>query len=184
MNKKTLLGLVAILAAFTAGTMFSSPIASTLVGDSVTYKGVICACKNTNGICYEGMQGASCNHNIITNIGKNATKQYLALGSGGGGNFTYLAVGNGTAPAAADTTLNLEATGTLARAAATYYNNPGNGNWSLVKSWTVTASFMSINSTAIFNQSATGTMLCGGTFTSVNLENLDQLTINYTLAIT
>ncbi|MCX6819326.1 MAG: hypothetical protein NT129_05020 [Candidatus Aenigmarchaeota archaeon] len=182
MNKKTLLGLVAILAAFTAGTMFSSPIASTLVGDSVTYKGVICACKNTNGICYEGMQGAYCNHNVVTNAGKNAIKQYLGVAAGG--NFTFLAVGNGTAPAAGDTTLNLEAAGSLARAAGTYYSNAGNGNWSLVKSWTVSASFMSINSTAIFNQSATGTMLCGGTFTSVNLENADQLTINYTLAVT
>jgi hypothetical protein len=148
--------------------------------DSFKWNGVICACKNSNGICYEGMAGANCNHNVITNVGKDAIEDRLL---NNGTAFKYLAVGNGTVPAVADTTLNSEiATGGLTRALGTYYSN-GYGNWSIVNTFTATATIMSVNSTAIFNLSSGGTMLAGGTFSNTNLGSADTLTINYTIAL-
>ena len=191
MNKKTLLGSVAILAAFIAGTMFSSPIAITnmgnIVGDTSKLTGFICACKNSpTGECYEGMPGANCNHNLITNAGKNATRQYLGIAAGG--IFSVLAVGNGSgAWNAGDKNLTnggeiIIAASTMNRSQATYYAGFNNGNWSFVKTWTSNGNYYSVNATGLYNGTAMDSvMLCEGTFTAVNLELNDQLTINYTL---
>lgn len=148
--------------------------------DSFNWNGLICACKNSNGVCYEGLAGANCNHNVITNVGKDAIEDRMF---NNGTSFNYLAVGNGTVPAVADTTLNNEiATGGLSRAVGTYYSN-GVGNWSLVKTYTASATLVSVNSTAIFNLSSGGTMLAGGTFSNTNLNSGDTLTVNYTIAL-
>lgn len=177
--------LATVLLAVSLVTVFalSTPLASVGVGDKLGFKGLICACKNTNGVCYESMKEANCNHNVLTNVGKEAIQSYLST-TYSRQIFSYLAVGNGTAPLATDTTLNLELTGSMARANATIYDNAAsNGNWSLVYTWTAGATFVSVNSTAIFNQSATGGMFAGGTFSNTNLNSGDTLTVNYTLAL-
>ena len=56
MNKKMPLVLMAVVVAFVAGTMFSFTPASTAAGDTITYKGLICACKNS-GECNLGVEG-------------------------------------------------------------------------------------------------------------------------------
>jgi len=183
MNKKIPLVLAAVVLAFAAGTMLSSPITSTAAGDAVLFRGgVICACKNSE-VCYEGMPGASCEHNTIVSGGKNATRAYLAYG-GTLAAFNYLALSNGSAPAAGDYNLSTELTVSgLTRTTATVTSNPSDGNWSLVKTWTAGGQALNVNIVGILNQSSMGPMLAGGTFTSVNLEANDQLTINYTLWI-
>ena len=180
--KKTMpIFLLAVVAAFVAGTMFSFTPANTGIGDTLSYKAKICACKNS-GECFEGLPGASCKFNVLTNAGKEAIEDYLvSYGNVAGANFTYLAVGNGTAPVAANTSLSDEiTTGGLARAAATV-TDWGDGNWSLLKQWTASATHYSVNSTGIFNESSGGTFFAGGTYTAVNLEANDQLTINYSV---
>ena len=186
MNNKniTTLTLMAICVAFVAGTVASSPLAITGVGDSILFKGgSYCVCKNSLE-CNVNTPGADCNNNLITNYGKNVTREYLSL-DGTYEAFDVLALSNGSAPTANDFNFTVEMAGGLARAAATVGNNPTTGNWSLYHLWTADGTFMNVNTTGIFNDTTAGTgpMLAGGTFTAVNLESSDTLAINYTLWI-
>lgn len=175
--------MLAVVSAFALGAAFPS---GTLPGmsDQVTYHSQICACKNTDGVCYEAIAEGPCKHNTLTS-GKEAIELYLRTG-GAKAAFDQLALSNCSVdyPTAGDTNFTCELTGGLARGAATVYDM-GTGNWSLVKTWTAGATFFSVNTTGIFNSSTAGAIayFAGGTFTSVNLESADTLTINYTLWI-
>ena len=184
---------IAMLLALTMAVSFGigtliSPASTTPIGDNLGFKGgTYCVCKNSaTGECYEGMAGAECHHNTLTNAGKNATRAYLTTNwAGGKGNFTVLALSNVTPNFVDVLNFTQEMAGGLARGKASLltYDANGNGNWSLVKTWTADGQFLSVNTTGVFNNTAAGlpTMLCGGTFTAVNLETSDTLTINYTL---
>jgi len=122
------------------------------------------------------------NHNVFTDAGKDATKAILGIGTAFN-NFTWIAVGNGTVPASSSTTLNLEiASAGLTRALGTY-SSTGTGAWRIEKVFSVTGTVNSINSTALFNQSATGTMLAGDTFTNTNVASGDSLNISWVLSV-
>jgi hypothetical protein len=118
-----------------------------------------------NGVLiYEG-------HNVFTDAGKEHVEAFLGTLSATGSPANYIAVGNGTAPIASSTTLNLEiATAGLTRAQGTY-SSTGTGAWKIEKVFSVTGTVNSINSTALFNASSTGTMLAGDTFTNTNVAN-------------
>lgn len=182
MKKKSItpvLVLLAICAAFVGGAAMSTPFANTGVGDGIVYHSKICACKNSD-ICNDEI--TICNHNTLTN-GSEMIERYL-FANDGGGNFTYLALSNGSAdyPSSGDHNFSVELTGGLARAEAAFYSW-GQGNWSLTYTWTADAEFLSVNTTGIFNNSNTGLpqYFAGGTFTPVNLESSDTLTINYSV---
>jgi hypothetical protein len=140
---------------------------------------------NSQVCIYKNGQLIDCKHNVITNAGKNATRD--RLGTPGSLNaFQYLALGNGTAPTATDTSLNSEITNCgLARALSTVYVLTTTGNWTLSKTWTFTCSTaVPVNTTAIFNDTASGIMFAGTSFTTATLSTSgDQLTINYTIWI-
>lgn len=177
--------MLAVVITLASGMLFSYPTASTSLGEGFPFKGgVYCVCKNSpDGVCNEQTKGAECIHNVIAGGGKNATRAYLSLG-GTVAPFSYFALSNISAIQAGDYNMTQETTATgLTRAIATVITNTGTGNWSLVKTWTAGAQALLINATAIFNQSAMGPALAGGTFTQVNLESGDTLTVNYTLWI-
>ena len=155
------------------------------IGEGLTYHSLICACKNSaDGSCNEANAVGPCKHNTVSIYGKNATRDYLSV-DGARQAFDALALSNWTPDIANAVNLTVELAGGLARGGAGVINWSSNGNWSLIKTWTADGQFLNVNTTAVFNDTAAGkrTMLCGGTFTPVNLESGDTLTINYTLWI-
>jgi len=174
---------LAISLAFIVGMVTSFPVANPGLENTFQIHGMPCVCKNVaeDGICNANTPQAYCKHNTLTN-GAEIIEDYLSTSAGG--TFTYLALSNDSTdfPTAGDTNFTTELSGGLARAEATLYDM-GTGNWSLVKTWTADGTFKNVNTTGIFNNSAPGLIayLAGGTFSSVDLESGDTLTINYTL---
>ena len=123
-------------------------------------------------------------HNTFTNAGKDHVKLFLGNSAQAGEPAAYyIAVGNGTAPGAASTTLDSEiAESGLTRAAGTY-TSTGTGAWKLEKVFSVTGTVNSINSTALLNASSSGTMFAGDTFANTNVQNGDSLNITWTLSV-
>jgi hypothetical protein len=125
-----------------------------------------------------------CGQNTYTTAGQNATRDLLGDGSAGPG-FKYIALGNGTAPASTDTSLNSEITSGqnsgLARALGTYTSLPAPGNWTISNTFTSSQNSQVVNTTALFNDSSSGFELAGFSFTSATLQTNDQITINATI---
>lgn len=120
-------------------------------------------------------------HNVLTDAGKNWIKECIGNFGCGATAMKYIAVGNGTAPASASTTLNGEITTCgMGRASGTYASI-GTGNWSITYLWTDSGcNNLGVNSTALFNASSSGTMFMGDTFTLVTLQDTHQLNITIT----
>ena len=55
----------------------------------------------------------------------------------------------------------------------------GTGNWSISHTWTSSCDGRIINATGIYNATAVGKLFAEANFTSVTLNNGDQLTITY-----
>jgi len=122
--------------------------------------------------------------NVITNAGLNHLE--LMMGVGASSPVKYLALGNGTAPTIASTTLDAEQTLCgLGRATGTYYDL-GNGWWEINNTFTFTCSnALKVNTTANFNASSTGTLYAGGTISDVNFAtNGDQLKLRHNFSAT
>lgn len=118
--------------------------------------------------------------NLIVTTGKNAIASRLA--GVATGVMTHLAVGStSTAPDVSNTTLGVQL-GT--RAALTVSGGAASGN-----QVTFTATFIAGNATGaiteagIFNASTAGTMLARTTFSVVNKDALDTLTISWVVTI-
>jgi len=125
-----------------------------------------------------------CKKNVITTAGLNFVE--LLMGVGANSPVKYLALGNGSAPTIASTTLDSEQTADgLTRATGTYYDL-GNGWWEVNTTFTYTGSTSRVvNTTANFNATSSGTMYAGGTITTVTFTtNGDQLKLrhNFTFA--
>jgi hypothetical protein len=125
--------------------------------------------------------------NVITNAGK-AIVSGLMLVDVGGTAFDYIAIGEGTAAAAAtDTALGSEiasgggerGTGTGTRTTTTTTNDTAQ----LVKTFTFTSSF-AVTETGIFNASSGPTLLARQVFAAVNVASGDTLTITWKIQLT
>jgi hypothetical protein len=122
--------------------------------------------------------------NTITNVGFNHLE--LLMGVGANSPVKALALGNGTAPAIGDTSLNSEQTICgLTRVNGTYYDL-GTGLWEINTTFTYTcSSALKVNTTANFNWTTTGAMYSGGTISDVNFAtNGDQLKLRHNFSIT
>ncbi len=140
-------------------------------GENVKWKGKVIVSKNGE-VVYEGL-------NLLTDAGANHIKFCLGQGGCGTGAFDYIAVGNGSAPTTSSTSLDSEiAESGLSRASGTY-TSLGTGHWKIEKIFSVTGTVNSINSTALFNASSSGTMIAGDTFPDTNVANGDSLNITW-----
>jgi len=140
-------------------------------GEEVRYYSNVCAYKNNVLI--------DCNSNVVTNTGKDFIK--TSIGQEASNNVSELAIGNGTTPVVASTSLDGEKTANgLERVNGTYYNN-GVGNWSIVYTWTSTADAQVLNTTGLY--AIGGNLFAGTTFTETTLQTDDQITINYTISV-
>jgi hypothetical protein len=120
---------------------------------------------------------------LLTTVGKDAIKGILGVGQTVA-NYTWIAVGGNTsAMAVGDTTLANEfSTCGLTRALGTY-GSTGTGAWRIEKDFAVTGTCVSINSTALFNASSTGTLLAEDTISNTNVANGDTLNMTWTVSV-
>ncbi len=180
------------LGILSVGLLFALPILSgTGAGENtgtagVEWNGIVCP----TVIKADGnIETMDCSHNTITTEGKNHIRKALGNNELGATAFKYLAVGNGTAAAAGDTSLNSEITDCgLARAAGTYTADAVAGNWSQQYQWTSTCDNIIVNTTGLFNAStagATDTILADADFSaSVTLQTGDKLNVTYITWVT
>lgn len=173
------MGLVGLLSIF--GLILTIPLLSqlnpTIPQDTLKWTGLMCpVVERADG----SIEEIDCYHNTITTVGKNHIEYQLGTGMGSAA-FDYLAIGNGSAVAAASTSLNGEKDECgLTRQQGTYVSDAVAGNWSIQYQWTSTCDSKLVNTTALFNATSAGTMLAGGTFSSaVTLNTGDKLNVTY-----
>lgn len=123
--------------------------------------------------------------NLVVNAGK---AQVAGLINGAtSGAFTYIAVGTGaTAPAAGDTALGAEIIDSgLARASATctrVTTSVTNDTAQLAVTFNVTGT-KAVTESGVFNSSSGGTMLCRQTFSAINVQSGDTLSITWKIQV-
>jgi hypothetical protein len=123
--------------------------------------------------------------NLVVNAGK---AQVAGLINGAtSGAFTYIAVGTGTTiPSATDTALQAEIIDSgLARASATctrITTSVTNDTAQLVVTFNVTGT-KAVTESGVFNQSTGGTMLCRQTFSAINVQSGDSLSITWKIQV-
>lgn len=120
------------------------------------------------------------NQNLVTNLGFN---QYLvsALGSISGSKFiSHMAVGTGSAPGAADTTLDGEQSKRQAVTAAT---SSASKTLRLTATFNSSDSFVTatknLSNLGLFNSSSGGTLFAGNTFASSQCATNQNLNATY-----
>jgi hypothetical protein len=125
--------------------------------------------------------------NQITNLGFN---QFLvsALGSIAGSKYvSHVALGTGTVPGAADTTLNGEL-GEAVRKAVTAATSSTSKALQLTATFASADSFVTasrnISNIGLFNSSAAGTLFAGNTFTSSAVATNQAVNISYAISFT
>lgn len=152
------------------------------LSSTINYESLVCVFKNGEEI--------DCKHNVLFNNGAEAIEQILGTTSNTSTsafqnisvcNSSTAGVGCGGVTAGQSEAYNLFSAGGLTQGAGTYFSN-GNGNWTLSKTFTSTASSLTTNVTKLGN--ITGYNLSGNSFTAVTLNIDDQLTINWTLWVT
>ncbi len=133
-------------------------------------------------------------HNLITNAGKDFISAQIGSTSPGnnGANFIALSV-NTAAPAAGDTALAGEITsGGLERSQGAYAHTNGQNTFTITEQFSATATHTAVQKAGLFTAAVTGTPGAGGddgtmvaenTFSSVTLQNGDQLTITWTITL-
>lgn len=174
MNKNFVI--LALLVALVSVTIYSFPAIQTS-GDSsqLDVDSSVCIYVNNKPV-------GECSHNTMTNSGLNWTRDLIGNAAVGGA-MNVIGVGNGTtAESAALTDLNNRiADCGLAMAAGTYSTTGlGVGNWSITKLFTSTCAGIIVNTTALYNSTAPGTMFSGKNFSSsVTLQSGDQLNVTW-----
>ena len=172
----TVLSLVVLVSTVIFFLPFSD---SSVVSEKIKYKGFVCAeVKRGNSSEWELV---GCNHNLITNTGKDMVMAMLVYG--GQSNVTYIAVANNTVPqSASDTSLQGEwTTCGLERQPANEVTINDIGNWSIAYTWTVTCDNVIVNATGLYN--STGGLFAETTLPQTYLYNTDQLKVTWTLIV-
>lgn len=123
-------------------------------------------------------------HNLITDAGKDFISAQIGSTSAAANGANYIALTTTSLnPAAGDTTLAGEITGSLARAQGTYAHTNGQNTFTVSKTFTASQAFTNVQGAGLFTASSSGTMMAENTFNSVSLANNDQLTITWTITL-
>ena len=156
-------------------------ITATTTADSLGPHGyVVVSAKHADGSEFYHEES----HNLITTAGKDFIAAQIGSTSPGANGANYIALTNtAITPAAGDTTLSGEiTTNGLARAQGTYAHTAGQNTFTVSKTFTATAT-QSAQAAGLFTASSAGTMMAENTFTSVTLNNGDQLTLTWTITL-
>lgn len=152
----------------------------------------------TSAVCVyvNNEQVGPCTHNLVTNQGLNWTRDKLSGVSSASGSATSLALGNTTsAEVAALTSLpgQINDCGLTPVAGTASTVGSSVGNYSVTYLWVSSCNSETVNTTALYNQSAPGTscgsnctMFAGKNFAApVTLQSGDQLNVTwYVWAVT
>ena len=181
--------MVAAFSAFTLGLMLVYPPESkaTLqdrgdrIGDRIPASGYVVVSVVRQGseiYHYE-------DHNLITNAGLDFISAQIGSTSTGSNGANYIALSSdSTAPAATDTTLTGEISGSgLDRAQGTYSHTAGTNTFTVQEVFNASGTVSAIQKTGLFTASSGGTMMAENTFSSVNVISGDQLTVTWTITI-
>ena len=125
-------------------------------------------------------------HNLLTDAGRDFLhlNGYETTGLGtNGGNYIALTV-NSDAPADGDTTLSGEiTTGGLGRSQGAVAHSAGQNTSTVTKTFTASAAHTAVQKSGLFTAVTAGTMVHEATFSSVNLQNNDQLQVTWTITL-
>lgn len=125
-------------------------------------------------------------HNLLTDAGRDFLhlNGYETTGLGtNGGNYVAL-TDNSDAPADGDTTLASEiTTGGLGRSQGGVAHTPGENTSTVSKTFTATAAHTAVQKSGLFTASTAGTLVHEAVFSSVNLQNNDQLAVTWTITL-
>lgn len=128
-----------------------------------------------NGIAYLAWS----EHNVITNVGRNATREYL--GVTGGAAFDYIAIGTGTGGGAASDALQTE----VFREQGTYSDTATAYNWTITYTWAAaTFSGEVITEAGCFNASSSGVLFNYQDFSGITLTASDSLQVQFEFMVT
>ena len=124
--------------------------------------------------------------NLLTDDGRDFLHQQgyetSSLGTNGG-NYIALTT-DGAAPDVTDSTLASEiTTGGLERAQGSVAHVAGNTTSTITKTFTASAAHTGVQKSGLFTASTAGTMVHEATFSSVNLQNNDQLQVTWTITL-
>lgn len=124
-------------------------------------------------------------HNLFLDAGKDflSAQMFTNTSAGTRGAGFIALTENGTAPAAGDTTLTSEiTTNGLGRADATTKTHSAGSSTTVIEhTFTASGAFSTVQKSALFNASSSGTMVCENTFTSTALATNDQIKVTWTI---
>lgn len=163
---------------------------SMLASNSMTYSGSPVSLEYTGMVCQkvtraDGLvEDFGCNHNVLTNNGKNMIIYQLFQNASGSNNISSMVLGNGTQPAVGDATHpnKIAECGLTEYATLDWQNATGNGNVTANHQWTSTCDNILVNTTGL--ETAGNTYFAGNNFTSVTLQTSDQLTVTWYVWVT
>lgn len=178
MKKLSVLALIPVI--MLAGFLLFNSSQISSAPQPFKYKGVVCSYVQRGG----EWQLVGCNHNLITNVGKDWIENILAHG-GTFANVTVIALANNTvAQSASDTALQGEwTTCGLTRAQANSFTDNGYGNWSISYTWTATCDELIVNATGLYTNEATPKLFAETTLPKVILYNGDNYKVTWTITV-
>lgn len=123
------------------------------------------------------------NAGVLTTIGKNWIENQLGNSpSTVSAQFIALSTDTSTPSASWTAIPNEITTGGLGRAQGAYSDN-GDGSWKISKTFTASASFTGVQLTGLYYASSGSYLLAADTFSAVNLNSGDQLTVTWTITV-
>jgi len=151
--------------------------------EGVNYQGDVCVThRNADG----KILSDECSHNVLFTTGAEAIEDYLADGSGGGDAFDWIELCDATNatcgnPIAASSEAWTAWTDSgLSKAVGAVQDN-GDGSWNVWKTFTSTADGVLTNVTHLTNDD--DDEFAGNNFTLATLQDLDTITVNWTLSV-
>ena len=125
-------------------------------------------------------------HNLLTDDGRDFLHEqgYETTGLGSNGaNYIGLS-SNASAPADGDSSLAGEiSSGGLSRSQGTVSHSSGTNSTQIQKTFTATATHTGVRKSGLLTASSAGVLVHEAVFTSVNLENNDQLQVTWTITL-
>jgi hypothetical protein len=175
--------LIGVVLVFGSSFMSVSPSVSGL-SEGAEINGWICVQKNN--------EAPECKHNLLYNNGRNITRTFFQ-GTDANANITTLALCNGSATNGCGTPVAAGNEGFVALTDCGMANTSGTftdygitGNWTVSNTFTSATCATSMTTNVTRLQNASSSIFAGSTFTAVTLDPQqgDQLTINWTIGVT
>jgi hypothetical protein len=152
-----------------------------ITSDSLHYNNIVCVSAVQGGVYHD----YGCTHNMFTTRGK-WLLGWLIADNGTTGQITKIGISNVSATnmQLSDTDLyGLYGAGCGLGIATDLPVSIAAGNWSINNTWTDSGCTTVVNATGVYPSSSSGNLIAEANFTSVTLNNGDQLTVTYNQSV-